>query len=76
MKTLSLNEPGCECIPSEYLAAMLRRLSEKEGKPVTIEVSSAVDPHWLRAGGEWILIIASLFFGINFLIYLVKGLVK
>lgn len=35
-KSLSLNGPEAECIPSACLVAMLRKMAEQEGKPVEI----------------------------------------
>ena len=49
MKSLSLAEPGCECIPSSEIVAMeLRRLAREQVKPVTITVGEVP-----KAEGRW-----------------------
>ena len=73
MKNLSINGPESECIPSSDLVAMLRRLSEKQGKAVTVMEVKTQEGRVLKLVGKALLIVGGLYFSIHFLAWLAKG---
>jgi len=76
MKSLSLAEPGCECIPSSSLVVMeLRLLAREQAKPVMITVGEVPrqEGRVMKSIGKMLLMGASLYFLIHILIWAVKG---
>lgn len=60
-----------ECIPGESIIQVLRREAAKQGKTVTI-TEAKPEGRKMRFIGKWLVIGAGLFFGIHYLIFLVK----
>lgn len=78
MKSLSLAEPGCECVPSSEIVLMeLRRLAREQAKPVTITAGKVppvrTEGRVMKVIGKGLLVFASLYFLVHLLIRWAKG---
>ena len=77
LKSLSINGPESECIPSSNLVRMMLRAAEREEKAATITVGQ-VPPIPRQEGramkmiGKGLLVFASLYFLVHILIWAVK----
>lgn len=71
LKSLSLNEFESEVIPSACLVAMLRKLADEQGKPVTI-IEAKPEGRTMKVIGKGLLVCGGLYFAIHVLIWAVK----